>query len=82
MDIVQAAQNLGKRVVLAVPTGPYPRGFSGLLVSVQAGREPGATGPYATVNFNLQDWSDEENVPLVALREFHVESTYARSRRR
>jgi len=80
MDLVQAAQNLGKRVVLSVPMGRYPRGFTGTLVSIQAGREPGAVGPYATVNFDLKDWSDEENVPLSAIREFVIEKPWGRSR--
>lgn len=80
MDIVQAAHNLGKRVVLSVPMGRYPRGYTGRLVSIQAGREPGASGPYATVNFDLQDWSDEESVPLTAIREFVIETPVGRSR--
>jgi hypothetical protein len=80
MDVVQAAHNLGKRVVLSVPLGRYPRGYTGMLVSIQAGREPGANGPYATVNFDLQDWSDEENVPLDALRSFVIEHPPGRSR--
>ena len=68
MNVFQAAQNLGKRVVLSDAVAGYPRGRTGMLVSVQAGKEPGALGPYATVNFNLSDWSDEENVPLTSLR--------------
>lgn len=80
MDAVQAVQNLGKRVVLSEPMGRYPRGYTGRLVSIQAGREPGAAGPYATVNFDLQDWSDEENVPLSAIREFVTERSVGRSR--
>jgi hypothetical protein len=80
MDVVQAAHNLGKRVVLSEPMGRYPRGFTGRLVSIQAGVEPGANGPYATVNFDLQDWSEEENVPLDSLRAFVIESPRGRSR--
>lgn len=68
MNVFEAAQNLGKRVVLTSPVAGYPRGRTGVLVSLQAGTEPGAKGPYATVNFDLMDWSDEENVPLQNLR--------------
>jgi hypothetical protein len=60
--------SLGRRVALKFRVGEFPPGRSGVLVSIQAGTEPGARGPYATVNFNLRDWSDEENVPLCALR--------------
>lgn len=72
MNLVQAAENLGKRVVLDTPVGEYPRGRTGMLVSLQAGREPGANGPYATVNFDIRDWSDEESIPLSALRPLAV----------
>lgn len=68
MNVFQAAENLGKRVVLVDSTAGYSRGQTGMLVSVQAGREPGANGPYATVNFDLLDWSDEETIPLELLR--------------
>lgn len=68
MDRVNAALSLGMRVVLAQAIPGYPAGRSGRLVSLQAGIEPGAAGVYATVNFDLHDWSDEENVPLQALR--------------
>ncbi len=69
MNIVQAVHYLGKRVVLADSVGEYSRGRTGLLVSLQSGHERGSGGdPYATVNFDLLDWSAEENVPLQALR--------------
>lgn len=58
---------LGGRVQLLDPVGQYPKGRTGILVSLQAGVEPGAHGPYATVGFSLGDWSDEENVPLRSL---------------
>ena len=72
MNVIQAAESLGKRVVLLEAIGEYPRGRTGRLVSLQAGKEPGANGPYATVNFDIQDWSDEESVPLSALRPMSV----------
>lgn len=72
MNLTLAVECLGKRVVLVEPVGEYPRGRAGMLVSLQAGREPGADGPYATVNFDLLDWSEEENVPLRSLRRFFV----------
>lgn len=72
MNVIEAAENLGKRVALVAPVAGYSRGVTGRLISLQAGTEPGAKGPYATVNFNLQDWSDEENVPLDALRSISV----------
>lgn len=72
MSPILAAECLGKRVVLVEAVGEYPRGRAGVLVSLQAGREPGADGPYATVNFDLLDWSMEENVPLRSLRRFFV----------
>ena len=72
MNVIQAAENLGTRVALVAPVGSYSRGATGRLISIQAGTEPGANGPYATVNFNLQDWSDEENVPLESLRPMSV----------
>lgn len=69
MDAIQAVHYLGKRVALGHRIGSYSRGLTGLLVSIQAGMEPGAGGePYATVSFDLLDWSDETNVPLDALR--------------
>lgn len=61
-------RSLGKRVVLQGRVGSLPAGRTGRLVSIQAGVEPGACGPYATVNFDLLDWSDEVNVPLSLLR--------------
>lgn len=61
-------RSLGKRVVLQGRVGELARGRTGRLVSIQAGDEPGACGPYATVNFDLLDWSDEVNVPLALLR--------------
>lgn len=68
MDLIQAVQYLGERVALAHRLGSYPRGRTGLLVSLQAGTERGAgVQPYATVAFDLLDWSDETNVPLDAL---------------
>lgn len=60
--------SLGKRVALTRRSGDFPGGRTGRLVSIQAGCEPGAFGPYATVAFDLLDWSDETNVPLDALR--------------
>jgi hypothetical protein len=68
MNRLEALNNLGKRVTLLEPIGQYPSGRSGLLVSIQAGKEPGANGIYVTVNFDLNDWSDEESVPLRVLR--------------
>jgi len=70
MNTVQGwlLRSLGSRVALTRKHGDYPAGRTGTLVSLQAGREPGACGPYATVAFDLHDWSDEENVPLSALR--------------
>lgn len=65
-------RSLGKRVVLQARVGDYPRGRTGRLISIQAGVEPGASGPYATVNFDLGDWSAEENVPLAFLRPLSV----------
>ena len=72
MNRIEAANNLGRRVVLAERVGEYPAGRTGVLVSLQSGHEPGASGPYATVNFNLSDWSDEENIPLESLRTMRV----------
>jgi hypothetical protein len=60
--------SLGGRVALTGRVGEYPRGRTGVLVSLQSGHEPGADGPYATVAFDVMDWSDEENVPLYLLR--------------
>lgn len=68
MNQFEAVGYLGKRVVLTARVGDYPRGRTGRLVSIQAGVEPWAQGPYATVNFDLSDWSDEDNVPLQHLR--------------
>lgn len=68
MNVIQAAENLGKRVVLTDAVDGYARGRTGVLVSIQAGREPGSSGPYATVNFRLDDWSDEQTVSLDSLR--------------
>jgi len=68
MNVFEAVNYLGKRVVLTGRLPGYPRGRTGRLVSIQAGVEPWAIGPYATVNFDLADWSDEENVPLNLLR--------------
>lgn len=69
MNRIEAANNLGRRVVLVERIGSFPAGRTGRLVSLQSGSEPGAAGvPYATVNFDLVDWSSEENVPLQALR--------------
>lgn len=66
-------RHLGSRVALCERVGKYPPGRTGMLVSLQAGLEPGSSGPYATVCFNLLDWSDEENVPLTALRPMAVQ---------
>jgi hypothetical protein len=68
MNRLEALNNLGKRVTLAAPIAGYPAGRSGRLISIQAGTEPGAHGVYVTVNFDLSDWSVEENVPLQVLR--------------
>lgn len=68
MNQFEAVGYLGKRVVLTTRVGAYPRGRIGRLVSIQAGVEPWAQGPYATVNFDLSDWSGEDNVPLHNLR--------------
>ena len=65
-------RHLGRRVALASRVGAYPPGRTGTLVSIQAGCEPGGSGPYATVCFDLLDWSCEENVPLAALRPMGV----------
>lgn len=65
-------RNLGRRVALTTCVGNHPPGRTGTLVSLQAGMEPGAGGPYATVCFDLLDWSNEENVPLHALRPMSV----------
>lgn len=69
MNKLEAVNNLGRRVVLLERVDAFPAGRTGILVSLQSGHEPGAAGvPYATVNFDLVDWSAEENVPLKALR--------------
>lgn len=72
MNKLEAVNNLGRRVVLSERVGEYPVGRTGVLVSLQSGHEPGANGPYATVNFDLLDWSNEENVPLEFLRPMSV----------
>lgn len=73
MNRIEAANNLGRRVVLVERVDGFPPGRTGRLVSLQSGHEPGAHGiPYATVNFDLSDWSAEENVPLRALRPMSV----------
>lgn len=72
MKLFDAALALGKRVVLSRPIARYPTGRTGLLMSLQSGMEPDGGGVYATVAFDLSDWSDEENVPLSALRELSV----------
>lgn len=61
---------LGRRVVLTGAVGEFPKGRTGLLVSIQAGldmigRPSGDC--YATVAFDIGDFW-EENVPLHALR--------------
>lgn len=66
-------RHLGRRVALTTRVGEYPPGRTGTLVSLQAGVSPGASGPYATVCFDLLDWSNEENVPLHALRPLGVQ---------
>jgi hypothetical protein len=69
MNKLEAVNNLGRRVVLVERIDGFPAGRTGVLVSLQSGHEPGAGGvPYATVNFDLVDWSSEENVPLKSLR--------------
>lgn len=69
MNRIEAVNNLGRRVVLVERIEGFPAGRTGRLVSLQSGHEPGARGvPYATVNFDLADWSSEENVPLESLR--------------
>jgi len=60
--------SMGRRVVLTKQVGKYPPGRTGRLVSLQAGAQPWESGPYMTVCFNLADESDEENVPLDAVR--------------
>lgn len=67
-NIQNLACSLGKRVVLVSKVDGFPAGRTGRLISLQAGTEPGASGPYATVNFDLFDWSDEVSVPLSSLR--------------
>ena len=61
-------ESLGRRVVLTKKVGEYPAGRTGRLVSLQAGAAPLENGPYMTVCFSLFDESDEENVPLDAVR--------------
>jgi hypothetical protein len=75
MNKLEAVNNLGRRVVLVESVAGLPRGRTGLLISLQSGCQEGRSGPekvepYATVAFDLADWSDEENVPLNALRPF------------
>lgn len=72
MTLQNLVSYLGRRVALTAPVGSLPRGRTGVLVSLQSGWEPGSSGPYATVCFNLSDWSDEENVPLSSLRPLEV----------
>jgi hypothetical protein len=62
--------HLGGRVVVAGSVDGYPAGAVGRLISLQAGSEPGASGPYATVALDRTDWSNETNVPLSLLRPF------------
>lgn len=61
---------LGKRVVLTERVGDFPRGRTGVLVSVQAGLDMHCRPSgdrYATVAFETGDmW--EENVPFSSLR--------------
>lgn len=69
MNKLEAVNNLGRRVVLLERVEGFPAGRTGVLVSLQSGHEHGPGGvPYATVNFDLIDWSSEENVPLKSLR--------------
>lgn len=75
MNKLEAVNNLGRRVVLVESVAGLPRGRTGLLISLQSGCQEGPRGPqkldlYATVAFDLADLSDEENVPLQALRPF------------
>jgi hypothetical protein len=75
MNKLEAVNNLGRRVVLVESVAGVPRGRTGLLISLQSGCQEGSRGPervepYATVAFDLADLSDEENVPLQALRPF------------
>jgi len=72
MNKLEAVNNLGLRVVLAERVGKYPAGRIGLLVSLQSGYECHAKVPYATVSFDLDDLSREENVSLHALRPMRV----------
>lgn len=65
--------SLGMRVALTTRVGENPPGRTGTLVSLQAGRETGNREPYATVCFDLLDWSNEESVPLNALRPLRIE---------
>lgn len=65
-------RSLGQRVALTYRVGVHPPGRTGMLVSLQAGLQPGSSGPYATVCFDLHDWSNEENIPLSALRPMSV----------
>lgn len=63
-------KNLGRRVVLTERVGEFPRGRTGLLVSIQAG--VGIDGRvtcdrHATVSFEIDDFW-EANVPFHALR--------------
>jgi hypothetical protein len=75
MNKLEAVNNLGRRVVLVEAVGDVPCGRTGLMISLQSGCQEGPRGPeklglYATVAFDLGDLSDEENVPLQALRPF------------
>lgn len=71
MDALEAVANLGKRVVLSEPVGGYPRGRTGLLMSIQSGIPPDPAEPrgepHCTVAFELDEYW-EENVPFRALR--------------
>ena len=65
-----AFESLGKRVATTAKVGSIPPGRIGVLVSIQSGYRGGKTPgvEHATVAFDANDWSDEENVPLDALR--------------
>lgn len=72
MNKLEAVNNLGLRVVLSERVGKYPAGRTGLLVSLQSGCDSAVKVPYATVSFDLEDMSREENVSLHALRPMRV----------
>jgi len=71
MSPMLAVECLGKRVVLLDEVGEFAAGAVGRLVSVQSGL-PDTNVPYATVAFDPEDLSYEENVPLRSLRRFFV----------